>query len=664
MHRFLRFTALGALLLFASVLSGHRAQAQQGSQTLTPGQQVVAHYLITQGSIPAGLQLAQITPLSNVIVAAFAEAPSEIQKVIDRSRIDGLEEDFSRAGTRGQIQLQISLFKDSAGASQDVDDPSLLAGLGASRVSAAPRIGDHSAAYSVKSANLDSNDIVFSAGRVEVLVSQIGRPGTVSMDDILPLAQLMESKTKLPPPPPGPDELAVLETQTSPENILYDAYGLLIENYLDKLTPSQLLAAAWKGAAKALSDAGVTSIPPAPNITSSDEDQAWSQFLTAYQDLEKLAPSSVSARDLAYAAADELYNNLNCHTTFFKPTDYAKEVSDLSGGQRARIGILVQKQPDSPYTILRVEPGSPAEQAGLLPGDQILAVDHQTPEASGDHFTELLTGAAGTPVTLTISRPGQSASFDITVIRQLISPTIVEHRLLPGGIGYIELDNFTDTPLAFTEVKKALDDFQSMGTVNDWIVDLRYNPGGSGDTLQRIAGLFLQPGSLVLTEIEQDGTITTSRAAGTPEPEQKSMVMLIGKDTASAAEIFAEAMRDLGRVTLVGDTTAGCVNGGLNLGLLDGSGVFVSTVKVQAGPNKVELENKGVTPDVSVPLSTEQIQSGRDPQLDAAVALFGNAPTTPAASAGASQAPVFDARQLEQPRSPLQLQPWRLALHP
>ena len=121
------------------------------------------------------------------------------------------------------------------------------------------------------------------------------------------------------------------------------------------------------------------------------------------------------------------------------------------------------------------------------------------------------------------------------------------------------------------------------------------------------------------------------RAVGTPAPDQKSMVLLIGKDTASAAEIFAQAMKDAGRVTLVGDTTSGCVNGGLPLALLDGSGVFVSTIKVQAGPNKVELENKGVVPDVSVPLTLQDVQSGHDPQLDAALALFASPSTSPAA---------------------------------
>ena len=103
-----------------------------------------------------------------------------------------------------------------------------------------------------------------------------------------------------------------------------------------------------------------------------------------------MLPSTKTARDLAYDAATEMYNNLNCHTTFFTPKYYTREVTDLSGGQQARIGILIQKFPDAPYTILRVERGSPAEQSGLLPGDQIMAIDRQTPEDLGEHFTDLV----------------------------------------------------------------------------------------------------------------------------------------------------------------------------------------------------------------------------------------------------------------------------------
>ena len=638
-----RVAVLVLLMTFAVATAGSLpASAQQTIPTLTAGQQLVSKYLLAGGTVPTGLQIADITPLDNVVVAAFAQTPTDIQKIIDRARLDGLEQDFSQTnGNSAQVQLQLSSFRDPGGAVADVGDPSLLAGLGATKISA-PSFGDASAAYST-GGGTESTNIAFATGRMEVLISEVGKPGSVNQADILPLARLMESRTKLPLSPPSQVELAVLQTQTNPESILHDSYSLLIENYLQKLPPSQLLNAAFSGATKALTDANVTGLPAAPNISSSNEDAAWAQFLPVYQQLEKLVPGSISASDLAYAAATEMYNNLNCHTSFFTPSDYLREVADLKGSEQARIGITIQKFPDVGYVIFRVERNSPAEQAGLQAGDQIVAVNHQTPDQLGDHFTDALHGAVGTQLMLTIQRVGQAQPFDVTVVRQNILPTIVDHRVLPGGIGYIEMDDFTDGPQSYNDVKSALQDFQAAGNVNNWIFDLRYNSGGSEQTLEQVAGLFVQPGSLLATETQQDGTVSQVKSLGTPVPNQKSMVVLIGQDTASAAEIFAQALKGLGRATLVGDTSAGCVNGGLPLGLLDGSGIFVSTIDVRAGPNAVSLENTGVTPDVSVALTLQDVESGKDPQLAAAAALFG-APVTTVPQSSSSAFPDLAAK--------------------
>lgn len=628
MRRPIVLFALSAMLLLAAFI-GPSAHAQQSSTSLSPGQQVLTPYLLTRSAIPAALQQQDVMPLSNVLVGAFAQDPVDIQKVLDRARIDGLEQDFGQLnGNSAQIQLQLSLFRDKVGADTDVGDPILLSGLRLTSVGV-PLLGDVSAGYLTKSASFESTNIAFASDRLQVLISEVGTPGSTSMADVLPLATLMASRTKLPPPPPSPDELAVLMTQTSPESILRDAYTLLYENYLEKFPPSQYLGPAFDAASQALTDAGVTGLPASPSITSSDEDGAWGQFLPAYQQLEQLTPSTISQSALAYDAATAMYGDLNCHTSFFTPKDYQREVQDLSGSAEARIGILIQKFPNAQYTILRVQSSSPAEQAGLKAGDEITAIDHQTPEQLGDHFADLFIGAAGTPITLTIQRVGTSQSFDVTIIRQLIPTTVEQHQILPGGVGYIEFDDFTDGDVAYNDVQKALQDFQAAGNVNSWIMDLRYNSGGSEATMDRIAGLFVPSGSLLTTETQQDGSMSQTTAVGPEFPTQKSMVLIIGANTASAAEIFTQSMKDLGRVTLVGETTAGCVNGGLPLGLLDGSGIFVSTILVLSGPGKVAIEKVGVTPDDMVDLTLQDVQNGQDPQLAAAVSLFtGTQPST------------------------------------
>jgi C-terminal peptidase prc len=619
--------------------AGRSASAQTSVSSLSPAQQVLARYLVPDGTAPSGLTIAGISPLDNVLVGALAEDPREVQKIITRARLDGLEQDFSQSNnSSAQIQLQLSLFRDSTGSSADVGDPSLLAGTKLTPV-AVPHIGDTSAAYTTSDPAIETNNLVFTAGRVEVLVSEVGPAGSTKQSDILPLARLMESRTRAPAPAPTSDELAVLDTQTQPESILHDAYELLLQNYLSKLPPSQVLGAAYDGATTALNNAGVANVPAAPTITATDTDAAWSQFLPAYQALEKLAPSSLSNADLGYAADTALYDNLNCHTSFFPPTLFTRETAEIQGSQEARIGILLQKFPDGSWIIRRVEPNTPAESAGLRAGDVVLAVDHMTPADEGDHFTDLFIGTAGSPMTLTIQRQA-AQPFDLTITRQLINPVIAQHRVLPGGIGYMELDEFSDGDESVTGLQSALSDFAAAGNVNSWILDLRFNSGGSERTLQKVAGLFVAPGSLIITETEQDGTVTVDQSLGTPPPGQKSMVLLIGPETASAAEIFAQSMKDLGRVSLVGETTSGCVNGGLPLGLLDGSGVFVSTIDVRSGPKKVALENVGVTPDEQTTASLSDIQACSDPVLNAAITLFGGPVPAPQTSSGTDTRPA------------------------
>ena len=175
-------------------------------------------------------------------------------------------------------------------------------------------------------------------------------------------------------------------------------------------------------------------------------------------------------------------------------------------------------------------------------------------------------------------------------------------------------------------MRSALQDFEAAGNVTSWILDLRFDGGGSELTMQQIASLFVPAGSLLDSLVQRDGTETRVRTRATPLPDQKPLAILTGPGTASAAEIFTEALHDLGRATVVGSQTAGCVNGGEVFGLLDGSGAFISTDEFLAGPQHVALEGTGVTPDDSVSLNLADFAAGNDTQLAAAIALLSGAP--------------------------------------
>lgn len=610
------------LTLMVLLGAGGRAFAQQAQGS--PAFDLLQQYALPVTAIPAGYSQISLAEVSNTAEAAQLRDPAAVQKLVSRGRTDGLEQILEpAAGTPSLIEIDLALYSDSAGAQADLGDTTSAPGF--TLMPAPPALGDTSIDANVSAVpggpQLQGQLLGFTSGRLEVLVTGLALSGSAAPDIQSVAALLSQQAAAAPPSAPAPAELATLQTETSPESILHDSYRLLLDNYLSSLTPAVILGSAYTGAANALTAAGASNLPAAPQITSSDAEGAWAQFLPAFQMLEQTG-GTVSPQDLAYAAATEMYGHLNCHTEFFAPPAYSREVASLSGA--AYIGIGVTRSLNPPNLILKVQPGTPADRAGLRPGDQILAVDHtQLASLSESAANLLFSGAVGEPITLTIQRPGLADPFDVTLVRQSITPQIEQHRILAGGIGYIELDQFVDGQEAVDDVRGALQDFAAAGNVNGWILDLRFDGGGSEQTMRQIADLFVPTGSLLDTDVQRDGTQTRLRTNSSPVPNQKPLVILVGPGTASAAELFTESIRDLGRATVIGSQTAGCVNGGQIFGLLDGSGVFVSTDQFLAGPQRVALEGVGVTPDQQVDTSLAQFAAGNDAQLAAAIAALG-----------------------------------------
>jgi len=608
---------LCALLLPAAV---HPARAQQPSPQLSSVEQSLTSYLVPASTLPAGVEQSNVTGLENAALAEQTVDPADVQKIVDRARLDGLEQDLWRTSSGlDDIHVDISIFRDAAGASSDVSDPVELAPVSPTPVTA-PRAVDGSAAYLFKTARFDGTAIAFASGRLEVLVLEFASSGTASMEHILPVAKLAATQAATPPPAPAQSDLDVLTTETGPDSVLHDAYGILMKDYVTPLNPSDVLGGAYDAAAQSLDRAGISGAPAAPAITAQDVDGAWSQFLPAYQQLETLAGDS-GRRDLSYAAASGMYDSLNCHTGFFWPAFYATAIASEDGEGVAEVGVVTRNFSGARDVIVHIQPDSPAADAGLKLGDRVAALDHQTRADLGRNFGELYYGDPGSTVTMTIERLGMPVPFDVTVVRRLVPASIERHRVLPGGVGLIELDRFPIGDEARHRLNQALSDFAAAG-VQSWILDLRYNDGGSASSLDEVAGLFVGPDDLLMTSKTQDGSVDTDRSLGQAVAGQQPLVVLIGPHTASAAELLAQSLKDLGRATLAGETSAGCVNGGRPAGLLDGSGVFVSTFQAFAGPKKVTLEHAGVQPDMSVSLSRDDVVAGADPQLDAAVALL------------------------------------------
>jgi carboxyl-terminal processing protease len=309
------------------------------------------------------------------------------------------------------------------------------------------------------------------------------------------------------------------------------------------------------------------------------------------------------------------------HSTYMTPTEY-KEANSLLAGSYAGIGSLVDTSGKF-LTITKPYPGSPAEKADLQPGDQIIAVDGQDvsnllPEA----VRQKVLGPEGTSVKLTIQRPGQEASFDVTITRAIIVVPSVTSKMLDNGIAYVQISTFGETT-----TQDLKDQLKSLLAQNpkSLILDLRDNGGGLLDTGIAVASEFISSGVVVI-EKSGDGSLKSFQAekGGLATDNSLPMIVLVNAYSASASEIVAGALQDSGRARLLGETTYGKGTVQLWEPLNNNQGAVRVTVARWLTPKGNTIDKKGLTPDIVVKMTADDVKANLDPQLDAAVKQLTN----------------------------------------
>ena len=305
------------------------------------------------------------------------------------------------------------------------------------------------------------------------------------------------------------------------------------------------------------------------------------------------------------------------HSVYMDPDQYKDANADLKGEYEG-IGAWVNLEGEY-LTISEPMPGSPAEQAGLRPGDQIIAID-------GEDMTGILPevarrkvlGPKATKLVLTVLRDGEEEPFDVEVTRASISVPSVTSEMLEGNVAYIRLYTFGETTTS--ELRKALDILLAEDPVG-LVLDLRNNGGGYLVTGIEVVSEFIDDG-VVLIEEFGDGTRKTYEALRGGKATEIPMVVLVNKYTASASEIVAGAIQDYGRGKLVGETSFGKGSVQNWIALMDDQGAVRITVARWLTPNGRQIHQLGLTPDVEVALTEEDTQAELDPQLDKAVELL------------------------------------------
>lgn len=303
---------------------------------------------------------------------------------------------------------------------------------------------------------------------------------------------------------------------------------------------------------------------------------------------------------LMLGAINGMIRTLDPYSQYMTPEQY-KAFKEETSGEYHGIGLEISASDDA-LRVIAPYPGSPAEKAGLLPGDVIVSVDGVSIADIGpDEAVLRIKGRRGTKVRLGVLREGWDEPQDFLVERDQIRTHAVSSHILEPGYGYVQVTQFQDR--VAEDVRKAIKTLSKDGPIEGLILDLRGNPGGLLDEAVRLVDLFVEQGVIVSTRGRGEPEIEKARRGGTLDPYP--LVVLIDGGSASASEIVAGALQDHQRAIIVGEPSYG--KGSVqNIIPLENDGALRLTVAKYYTPNGRPIErSSSIIPDVLIPWDQE-----------------------------------------------------------
>jgi carboxyl-terminal processing protease len=362
-------------------------------------------------------------------------------------------------------------------------------------------------------------------------------------------------------------------------------------------------------------DLGKTQCPVCP-----PEELDFSLFWEAYHKLQEnfVNGDKIDTKTIIYGAISGMVKALgDPYTVFFPPEDakvFEQDVRGVFEGVGMEIGIRKGQ-----LQVIAPLEGTPAQKAGLRPGDKILKInDVETADLTIEEAVRLIRGPKGTKVLLTIFREEEDAAREIEIERAVIEIPSLKLEFKEGNIAYLKLYHFSE---------QAASDFRASAVeilnspAQKIILDLRNNPGGYLEVAQEIGGWFLERGQVVAIEDFGKGERKEFKSEGPGRLSTYPLLVLINEGSASAAEILAGALRDNRAVTLIGEKSFGTGSiQGLEK-LRDDSSLKI-TIARWLTPKGNTLSEVGLEPDIKVELTDEDYEKGLDPQLDKALEVI------------------------------------------
>ncbi len=343
-------------------------------------------------------------------------------------------------------------------------------------------------------------------------------------------------------------------------------------------------------------------------------------FWDLWKDIkENYVHQPVNDIDLYYGAMQGILAATGDQYSGFFTPEMASSFDEELSGSFSGIGVEIGRRNEVIVVIAPLE-DSPGAQAGLKPGDIIVAIDGEDAlTMSLDEAVSRIRGEEGTAVAITVVSKGADEPKELTVTRKKIEHIGMRWEFREDGIAHLRLSSFdSDTEnllnLFIREAQKE--------EVKGIVLDLRNNPGGFLEMSIEVASEWVENG-VIVKERDLDEDDRVHQARGKARLATIPTVVLVNQGSASASEIVAGALQDYGLATVVGEQTFGKGSVQKYDQLQDGS-AYRLTVAVWLTPNDRQIEEQGITPDILVEMTEDDFNNERDPQLDKAIELLSN----------------------------------------
>ncbi|GAB3399107.1 S41 family peptidase [Flindersiella endophytica] len=431
-----------------------------------------------------------------------------------------------------------------------------------------------------------------------------------------------------PPACVAPDPQKPPEKPTpATDSTVAQAYYCIFSNYYSGpvLDSRTLLVPAFSEITRELQRRGIDQPDAALPALTGRKDTDWAVFSKVYQRIARSLPGDEARAAIADAAVQAMVDALgDNHARWFN--ELLEETADFGWTVSAAYGPgELDPLAKAPTYINGIAPGSPAEQAGLRLGDEVLAVDGVPLYVNGTLnegvLSTLLVYRAGATAKLTVHRPATGRTFTVTVTSRTYEPPrpAVTSKLVDGNLAEVSLPGFS--PDLVDDVLEAIQKLRDQTVLRGVILDLRGNLGGSPEARSKLLGA-LAHNEIVSYWCDVREKCTPNRTDDSVELLHLPVVVLVDHRCASACDAFASAVKDLELGQLVGTRTAGVVSGAANHFLLNNNTLLMLPKYHEIGANREIVNTIGVPPDHYAPTTAEDLSAGRDPALAKAISLL------------------------------------------